>query len=395
MSDFASRPTATVEAIGWIFIAGILLTVPAYGATGPRPVEFTPPVSYPVPLINAPRVDLNVLDLNADSNVDVIAVAGDTLAFFYGDGTGVLTNGQSIIDGGCIHGCHQFTSVAACDLNHDGCLDLAALDWGDTLRFYKTTDCLYASTNVVSVPPGSLLVVGGDFNKDGSTDFAIANPTDYAIANPYGSSISVLLGDGQGGALGAVVTCHVAGSPYAVAAGDLDGDGNIDLVSANIYGKSIAILYGRGDGTFEPATYKKVVKDPRYVALGDLNGDGKLDIAVASFDGEGVTTLVQTTPRHFRVRKIFKHHASIYVALGDVNGDGLADILTANYYEGSIGILAGTGSGKFTYLTSLAVGAAPYAVRVGDLDGDGKLDIISGNFDPNATVSVLLNHTGK
>jgi hypothetical protein len=76
-------------------------------------------------------------------------------------------------------------------------------------------------------------------------------------------------------------------NPIPLALGDLNGDGRLDLAVAN-YGDpllgdgTISVFLGDGDGTFSAATpYPTGAAGPQAVAIGDLNGDGRLDLAVA------------------------------------------------------------------------------------------------------------------
>jgi hypothetical protein len=77
---------------------------------------------------------------------------------------------------------------------------------------------------------------------------------------------------------------------WSVALGDLDGDGDLDIVVANGGSKNISVLKNKGDGTFaQKVNYKAtsrewcIVGGPRAVTLGDLDGDGDLDMVVANY----------------------------------------------------------------------------------------------------------------
>ena len=79
----------------------------------------------------------------------------------------------------------------------------------------------------------------GDLNGDGKPDLAVAN---------YGSNtVSVLLGNGDGG-FGAKTDFATGSDPYSVAIGDLNGDGKPDLAVANSSSNTVSVLLGNGDG---------------------------------------------------------------------------------------------------------------------------------------------------
>src|SRR5262249_27530572 len=82
-------------------------------------------------------------------------------------------------------------------------------------------------------------LVTADFNHDGRLDLAVVNPGD--------STVSVLLGN-PGGTFAPGAIAATGTSPVSVAVGDFDADGKLDLVTAN--GGDVSVLRGNGDGTF-------------------------------------------------------------------------------------------------------------------------------------------------
>ncbi len=98
--------------------------------------------------------------------------------------------------------------------------------------------------------PNPHAIASGDFNGDGKLDLAVAN------YNATGT-VGIFLGDGLGG-LAAPVLYNSgtagAGLPTAIVVGDFNGDGKLDLAVANSSNNTIGILTGKGDGTFNAAT---------------------------------------------------------------------------------------------------------------------------------------------
>jgi hypothetical protein len=179
-------------------------------------------------------------------------------------------------------------SVAVGDFNGDGSQDLAiALEQGgagvllgDGLGHFATPIYFAAGTE-----PKSVAV--GDLNGDGHDDIVVVNEGDDVTAG----SVSVLLGDGQGG-LAPQVPYPVGVGPKVVTLGDLNSDGTRDIVVGDYIGDNIAVLLGRSDGTFEPATFWPCGNGPKWVAVGDVNGDRIADLAVADNDSGMVAVLV-------------------------------------------------------------------------------------------------------
>ena len=186
----------------------------------------------------------------------------------------------------------------------------------------------------------------------------------------------------------------------AIAIGDLDGDGNLDMAITNYAYDGVSVLLGRGDGTFGPRTQVGAGRypyDSYTVAMGDLNGDGRPDLVTATGTLFNTDTISVATvylgngdgtfgsPRDF-VTGLWPDH----VVIGDVNGDGKQDLVTANS-QGSISVLLGTGDGTFGPKADYVAGTYPQFLSMADLNGDGKLDVAVSNSTSNM-VSVLLGN---
>ncbi len=234
-------------------------------------------------------------------------------------------------------------------------------------------------------------VATADFNGDGHPD--------VATANAMGNDVSVLLGDGLGGFASAV---HYAtgNSPTMVAVGDVNGDGRPDIVTANLGGDGVSVLLGRGDGSFEAAvdfSAGGIWESPYALALGDANGDGHLDIVTANtnISNESISFFAGDGAGGFAPAVVLPLGASGTlrdphgIALADINGDGNADIVTANTVSGDLSILLGDGAGGFAAATHLVTGMGPVVVGVKDVTGDGVVDIVTLNTSAQS-VSVLV-----
>ena len=147
-----------------------------------------------------------------------------------------------------------------------------------------------------------------------------------------GAKIKDLAGNGfSGGLIQAVTSYAVSAAPLAVSLADVNGDGNLDIVTANPSANTASVLLGNGNGAFAAQTTYAVGAAPNSVALADVNGDGNVDI------------------------------------------------VTTNRNGGNVSVLLGNGNGSFAAQTTYAVGVSPFSVALADVNGDGKLDIVTAN----------------
>jgi hypothetical protein len=255
-----------------------------------------------------------------------------------------------------------------------------------------------------------------DLNNDGKPDMVVANRTS--------STIAVLLGNGDG-TFQTPVTYNSGGGSYdqgggvnSVVIGDVNGDGNPDLVVAN-QNSTVGVLLGNGNGTFQTAvTYGSGGVGPVSVAVADLNGNGKLDIIVANncaaanncpgeFSPSSVGVLLNNGDGTFQTAVTYSTGGTETnsIAVADVNGDGKPDVLVVNggpEQTGSVGVVLGNGDGTFQTAVTYSVGGlVSGSVAVADLNGDGKLDMVVTNLCeetgdnsdcPSGVVSVLLGN---
>lgn len=205
----------------------------------------------------------------------------------------------------------------------------------------------------------------------------------------------------------------VGAYPQAIAAGDLDRDGDIDLATAN-YGGTVSVLLGDGAGGFAAARDFSAGTAPRSLAVGDLNGDGNADLAVANGDST-VSVLIGDGAGGFAAPRTVALDAASpagadSVAVGDINRDGKMELVATSrseytsYYQGYYGgyypwtwhqghvhVLIGDGTGGFTSQDTYDVGTGwRVGLAVADLDRDGDLDVAASNGD-YGSVSVLMN----
>jgi hypothetical protein len=228
------------------------------------------------------------------------------------------------------------------------------------------------------------------------------NPLSYTTHNQSG-----IAQDGSGPLifLPEVTYPDPTGFASAVAAGDLRGNGKVDLVAV---GQNVEVFLGNGDGTFQPAVSYPTGRSGLWsVAIADVNGDGKPDLLVVSDvnpatgfnsvgvllgNGDGTFQPVVFYSAGGVVSNEFNYQS---IAVADVNGDGKPDLLVANAVPG-VGVLLGNGDGTFQPVVTYT--ASPIfqtqSLAAADVNGDGKIDLIVTGFGESGGLAAVLLGNG-
>lgn len=284
--------------------------------------------------------------------------------------------------------------LLAGDVDGDGIVDLlAANEQGNSITAFRGAgDGTFAVASVTNMP-GDIYPTGGaiaDVDRDGDPD--------VVTANYHGDSIAVMFGGGDGTFSAPTFYPTIAdGETANLAVGDLDGDGNLDVVAANPNGASVSLFRGQPGGTFAPAVDTPVGLQggsaPFSAAIADLDGDGDDDVAIAEMVrrtlvvrlGNGDGTLGP------EVAYPVGGAPSYIVIARDIDLDGRLDLVSANRGSDDVSVLLGRGDGTFgdAVVSDTGAGTGPYAIAVADFNLDGVPDVVTPNYTGN-NASVLL-----
>jgi Bacterial Ig-like domain (group 3)/FG-GAP-like repeat/FG-GAP repeat/EF hand len=234
-----------------------------------------------------------------------------------------------------------------------------------------------------------------DVNGDGKLDLVVANGCvlNSLCSGQTAGIIGVLIGNGDGTFQSPLTYFTGSTKVYSVAVADVNGDGKADVVVGGacpngdcMAGSTVSVLLGNGDGTFRTgASYGAVPSGSGRVVVADVNGDAKLDLIVA---GGAIGVLLGNGDGSFQPEVVYSGggDAADAVAVADVNGDGKPDLIASNQFmtnatpNGGVGVLIGNGDGTFqAAVPYYSGGQNARSVAVGDINGDGKPDIVVVN----------------
>jgi hypothetical protein len=256
----------------------------------------------------------------ADGTVDAVVVAGvaKNVMRLRGNGDGSFAGNSSY---GETNEC-----VELADVNGDGILDLlGGNNMGLTVALGSAANETFGSVQTFDIAAGGpVSVATGDIDGDGDLDVVTVH---YLAA-----VIVPMLGTGNG-SFQAQPSLTTGGLGRDVKLADLDGDGNLDVVyiTAGQNSDAARVRWGNGDGSFSATMdVLSVATTPWSLAVGDVDHDGDADIVVASQSGV-VTVILSKGDRTFEPSESFACSGNLRdVAIGDLNDDCVLDIVAVS-----------------------------------------------------------------
>ncbi|MBL8860576.1 MAG: VCBS repeat-containing protein [Planctomycetes bacterium] len=257
------------------------------------------------------------------------------------------------------------------DVDADGICEIVATSSAQELRVMRNTSGGWAGVST-AIPWHAGHFAAGDLDGDGDLDLALGAATSAGMS-------FVLFNQGAGTF---VAGPGIVAGAAQIAIGDFDGDGDLDLAIAR--GTSeILVVHNDGQGSFSSAPVPvALAAAPVRLLAADFDGDGRADLA-ASQAGQRVSILLANAGGFAPYVEVPIAHAAIELSVGDLDADGDLDLVVSG---GTTSVLANSGNGAFVPAGVLHAGSSSY-LDVGDLDGDGDLDLA---FSDPATNSVRL-----
>ncbi|HCT29714.1 MAG TPA: hypothetical protein DIW31_03030 [Bacteroidales bacterium] len=320
----------------------------------------------------------------------------------------------------------QFT-----DLNNDGYLDIVsnnniAINQGDNTFLTKSVSEIgipvLSNADYYYVEP-SKIIGSADFNNDGYKDLLVTVTDTVHIGccfwQRYYTKLGINNHDGTFSTEGILISQSVDSllstgwGSYANATGDIDNDGDIDLLLS--FDSNILVLNNKGDGAFNISDTLQC--SSKVVKLGDLNNDGYLDLFVNNLTGPADINRPDNTTVFFNDKKgnfIPQYTLEINgnsAELADYDNDGFTDLLISYTYmnesvtnssvmnmpweKGRTSIFHNDGQGNLVKQEQINMaGGANSALACGDIDNDGYLDIVISAIEESTPFTKIYHNNG-
>ena len=340
-------------------------------------------------------ISVYAADMDGDGDMDIVSASllDDTIAWYENNGaadpTWTAADIATSADGA--------QSVFAADMDGDGDMDiLSASSTDDTIAWYENNgaaDPTWTAANIATSADGAQSVFAADMDGDGDMDIVSASSTDDTIAwyeNNGAADPTWAASDIATSADGAL----------SVFAADMDGDGDMDIVSASHTDDTIAWYENNGaaDPTWAAADIATSADAASSVFAADMDGDGDMDILSASSNDDTIAWYENNgaaDPSWAAADIATSADGAQSVFAADMDGDGDMDIVSASASDDTIAWYENNGAADPSWAAADIATSADGAQSVfaADMDGDGDMDILSASLNDD-TIAWYENGVG-
>jgi hypothetical protein len=225
---------------------------------------------------------INYADVDNDGDMDVISGQEDSVLALYknnGDGTFALPVIFSET------GFNYLSSLQVADMDGDGDIDVVASYISDEVIWHENVDGLgdlSVKHIIIEDMPSSTALYVADIDGD--------NDNDVLFASRSSDDVGYFLNeDGQGTFGPKVITSEMPQNPNAIYSLDMDGDGDMDMITNSSDGQKFIWFPNDGSANFGDAVeITSLIARINHITSADIDGDGKLDLITSSYDDDKV-----------------------------------------------------------------------------------------------------------
>ena len=310
------------------------------------------------------------VDLDDDGDLDALSATGDSFVWYEN------INEQSAFSSGHLFEADigELRSLKGGDLDGDGDEDVLAVG-ADAIVWFENIDSAgnFSRSHLIVGGIASRSAVLNDLDGDGDLDVLLGASSGSAW---YANT------DGKGNFQRIQTLSTGANAARSVVAADIDGDGDLDVLSANTLDDKITWQENSdGLGTFgEMKTIASSLNDSRSVAAGDIDGDGDLDVVAASFVNDRIVWYQNSDGKgEFGLEQVISADANgvFKVDIADIDGDNDQDVISSTLFGAQISWFENSdGLGTFSNEKTIVDVFSPTSFVVADLDNDDDNDVL-------------------